>query len=793
MPRPVPFFQFAKTVGWNIINFIANQIRATAEQPKFAAEGRRWVNLSRCLLVHSLPSLGSIVILWLNLVNYFIGANLTTFNTPADDVVYLNALQVAAKAQEILVLASLATIVADLVRYRACHPDHGVRFAALTAPFSFTSIAYLFSPEFLSGVLDIPSDYAYNTVFILLLVTVTVAGAFIGPATAVALIPMVNWFPAGGTRCYVGVPPGANPSSLPVVLNSSYIHPDCYNEASRVSDQLCPAAGFYSIKSWSKQISSLLTRTSNADEQNNVKIINDGFATEIIFPGLKGDNHNTEPQSCGQPMIRDLVELRAVQDEWRRAILTLSPFNRGRYRYRYRANTRVTYTSQAPRTLVKCSYQMVSANSTELKFPTPFTPNGWDIPPDYENLDPPSDHSRLQFWDAVTLNITQGEPIGRKWAEWAGVDIGEENSTTLAGRFQFDDPQWRVQWITPSLPVDNASLNVSSARVILYSPTNDQDNQGFQTRRDAHVCSVLSHWLQSTSTIDANTDASLRLVRSQQTIEQAYPNISTVHDAKSVGRFQNGTSNVRYFIDQAPIILQQSWLDFLTPNITDGVPEDYTPRGRNPTTLESTVFSISISKIGPGLLTELAIQSLVCVTINDGLSRVNTNRSPVEKLYFDDDVNTWAVNLIKGRDIYRPPNATDDGVNIESYPLELDINVQGYGYKTDSKTSQWAIALLGGHLLLVVLHIAWTLRINRSYKAWDSLSEYLALALISCRPGAMDNCCAGIERFSTLNEIVRIRHCEDMELKLVFKTDPPAGREETVITDVTYPRKQLPP
>lgn len=67
-----------------------------------------WIASSRCA-VHLLPALVSIVIIALNLQTYFIGFQLA--GIPDTDRISMAALQVTAKLQELLIVASVGAII----------------------------------------------------------------------------------------------------------------------------------------------------------------------------------------------------------------------------------------------------------------------------------------------------------------------------------------------------------------------------------------------------------------------------------------------------------------------------------------------------------------------------------------------------------------------------------------------------------------------------------------------------------------------------------------------------------
>ena len=108
-------------------------------------ESSRWLALSRCA-VHILPTLFTIALVALNLKHYYIGSSLQGLIT--NDDTNLALLQGAAKIQELLITASTATIVFDIIRDELMYGD-GVPLGLVGAGFSFTGLSFFWSPEFL--------------------------------------------------------------------------------------------------------------------------------------------------------------------------------------------------------------------------------------------------------------------------------------------------------------------------------------------------------------------------------------------------------------------------------------------------------------------------------------------------------------------------------------------------------------------------------------------------------------------------------------------------------------------
>lgn len=80
-----------------------------------------------------------------------------------------------------------------------------------------------------------------------------------------------------------------------------------------------------------------------------------------------------------------------------------------------------------------------------------------------------------------------------------------------------------------------------------------------------------------------------------------------------------------------------------------------------------------------------------------------------------------------------------------------------WAYKASKVTDYLSIGVLLAHLILAVAHIAYVLITHHSSSTWDSQEEMLALALTSQPPSAMADTCAGIERFGTMEHVVRVR------------------------------------
>jgi hypothetical protein len=106
------------------------------EEPKRLFTMSRKVALVRCG-VHLLPSCVSLILITINLLSYFIGAELQAFQN--GDSIKMGILQICAKVQELLVVASLSTVIFHVLRSELVFGP-GLPLGLLGAGFKFTSL-----------------------------------------------------------------------------------------------------------------------------------------------------------------------------------------------------------------------------------------------------------------------------------------------------------------------------------------------------------------------------------------------------------------------------------------------------------------------------------------------------------------------------------------------------------------------------------------------------------------------------------------------------------------------------
>ena len=133
---------------------------------------------------HLIPLLAIVVLIVLNTNGYFIGDI---------SISAASAFQFAAKLLELMIQASLATILLSIVRRHVL--GAGLPLGALFAPSRTTDVSYLWSLEFWGSV-TAKRRFGWRMVMLLILIPLfVVLAAVVGPSTAVLIVPRSIDFP----------------------------------------------------------------------------------------------------------------------------------------------------------------------------------------------------------------------------------------------------------------------------------------------------------------------------------------------------------------------------------------------------------------------------------------------------------------------------------------------------------------------------------------------------------------------------------------------------------------------
>ncbi|RSL54946.1 hypothetical protein CEP53_007258 [Fusarium sp. AF-6] len=186
--------------GLDVITFLYLRFRRglNEEPPKVLLQSSFWLALARCT-IHIIPALVSIGLVILNCRGYFIGNELE--GPMNQDDMKLGLLQVAAKVQELLIVASVGSVIFHILRSELVFGE-GIPLGLLTSGWNFSQIQYFWSAEFLGCLTRdramSPKQQCkrYGT-----LVFIAISGLLAlvaGPAAAVLMIPRRKDWPVGG-------------------------------------------------------------------------------------------------------------------------------------------------------------------------------------------------------------------------------------------------------------------------------------------------------------------------------------------------------------------------------------------------------------------------------------------------------------------------------------------------------------------------------------------------------------------------------------------------------------------
>ena len=186
------FQALLRTFGLGLLSSIkVRHMSSKGELTKVAIRRSRTTALLRTL-IHAMP-VG--LILWLVILNwngYYVGS--FTF-----DLFYY---QIGAKVLEIMVQASLTTIIFSYIRHEMAI-GNGLPFGALFSGLQIIQISYLWSKEFWGSISSgyVPCQRKFAMLGMILISFILAAA--VGPSGATLLVPRLDYWPAGTTSIWL--------------------------------------------------------------------------------------------------------------------------------------------------------------------------------------------------------------------------------------------------------------------------------------------------------------------------------------------------------------------------------------------------------------------------------------------------------------------------------------------------------------------------------------------------------------------------------------------------------------
>ncbi|MDI1492721.1 MAG: hypothetical protein OHK93_004503 [Ramalina farinacea] len=147
-------------------------------------------------LIHVLPISFALAEIVLNWNIYYIGVS------PYNQAVY----QLLAKIHEIMIQASLATVILAYIRHELAFGG-GLPLGALVSGLQISQFAYLWSMEFWGTLRSTTYPISRKLKLLIVILTCFTVAILAGPSSAVLLIPRLDFWPAGSTDIWINATP----------------------------------------------------------------------------------------------------------------------------------------------------------------------------------------------------------------------------------------------------------------------------------------------------------------------------------------------------------------------------------------------------------------------------------------------------------------------------------------------------------------------------------------------------------------------------------------------------------
>jgi hypothetical protein len=738
------------------------------EKPKFALDRNLWRFVKR-LLIHVISLALTLAVIQLSFrgVYWFdIGAPhliMGVLGIGTNEI--LNGLQFVAKIHEVLMVCSLSAIVLQGVRLRLVGRK-GLPLGLLTSAYNVGSVEYLKSKAFW-----VTGFRRTTWIFGAFIASITLLASLLGPSSAIAIIPNLDWwpvphpFPANMLPVYVPItfqelwPLQLSPANQP---NMTWVDCDIFS-----SNQGCPSAGYEAIQLWAGSYVSNLASAeiSMVDpSSNSLRILSS------IIPGLSSQYGDyvavsTSPSSFASTALGSFWDFVSEVE-------SLLDFNRPRLR--------TTPSQQLYQPLVQASCDMFILGQESDVTNQNFSTSGFD-----------------NFFALSGRSLSWPVP---DWLFNYNYTITNQTKTALSApgvdRLEFGSVM-NFSWVN----LDPSVGGSIGALVIAPYMVNDTNSTGVEILGQGgavYGCTVDARWASTQLQYDP---VSSQIV--QHNLTSLFSQLANNQGGNYIGNYiaEYGIGSV--------IQIDTSWANQLNPFVKDNgtaitafeglfAPfiSDVNVTSWGPSPNESLLFQFSPPTFVPNsdlysYLPQSAntIAVLISLMVTDGLARIG---SDLTQFVRSGQINsTWSsytdIRQFIGPSSYVTEGPTDDLTDYFSLYLEADR--YGYGYGITSPTVQFGIAVLLTYAAIVTIflsYISYDFFYGRGWTSsiWGELQEFIALAINSQPTTELENTCAGIEQTKTWQKNVRVREVSENHLGLVV------GAPKDVILGVVMQGKE---
>ncbi|KAI1121957.1 hypothetical protein F5Y10DRAFT_287918 [Nemania abortiva] len=722
---------------------------ASREQPKTALRKRlSWLHP----LVHLLPVIATAGVVQLSFRNIYW----------ADDSHYYKdwqtILQFPAKLHEILIVGSLSAIILHFFR-RMLLSSAGIPLGLMVGAFQIGSAEYLFSKSFwkpLQRALWDLRQRRFKVFFITVFLGASIVYSFlVGPASAAALLPNLNWWhmrnPFGHRELQSYI--GRKSSELyPLELKITSIDEDCL-EVEYWNSLDCPAGGYNALIDWAwtrEQEGSWYNVTDSQHYNPTMLSSFSGQAQREIVTGLVAPKENSPTDAAMSATLH--ASVLALTDAFWHYVNTntvgkINKVQRPKFIISQGGNVSI------PLVQVQCqSYNLGAAinDGDDLTFETgamisDFSKSGsnayagaqWTVPNAAWNYARPEpwNMTNVTWVDTSQIKDAQGQTLPSSFGAVVTVPAVWDRVGSN-GTFGYD--QGSV--ITPC---------VIDARWATTDVSFDVTDPGVSTG--------LTDWLNTANLTSEKVDVQTALSK----WDIGPPIAISLDWVSAINNWGGGFGTTEN-------ILQQ----FVTP-FSDDYPEllNFVPTSSSEETW-TTVYANGIAIVLSTVIADWVSRTgLANATFTTVLSKVK-------------DGNVDTINLL---DQKRPTGFVNMPISSfeDQTGVVYSVERYGWGYGLNSKTIRFSIATLLIHTLLVAAYfvysfVFWCRAKGWTSKSWGNIGELLALAVSSPPADEFKNTGSGIDKSGTWMTSLRLREAgsDPDKIELVVGT-----RGGTIIPD----------
>ncbi|KAI1109363.1 hypothetical protein F5Y14DRAFT_29927 [Nemania sp. NC0429] len=750
---PQRFKILLRSLGLGLVTLVKQE-----EPRKILVYRSRLLTLAHCA-VHIFPAAASFVLIGLNFQGRFIGEELQGTHFTTDDV-KLGSIQVAAKLHELLIVASLSTIIFHVLRLNLIY-GHGVPLGFLGSGWTFSQITYFFSPEFWGGALSNSPGLTWKEYLFAPLILVSgLVATFAGPATAVLATPRTSDWPVGGGSYWLN---GSEAQLWPRNLDNTAIENyNCSTIEAKIYDPKCPSAGYESLyqhfKTWWQFPDYRSMLEYNMQDYSMIKTIYAAVFQNEYYDTAAWTSHWATAML--QDAKRDLYDNSLV---WLRDHYRHDPPYPGYLDVA--AKKTFTVQTKIPFVRTACMSRFTIDITDEtiaspIPMPFPARTQGWEIARDlekpYDKLVPYSS----QEVDTVAI-------IQRHFRD-RGFFVSEENGNMTLSN---DIPA------VVAIPMDLPPIAYATGLGIIVLV-----REASTTTFGCFACAVDSMWTPGKSIIEATRISN---GGAHDFRKDRVRNVVTTNSAV------RGAAVPMYFDNENVIRIHSGWYELLSPTLPDSVEYGSLRPGRVSSSTSRSLMERLLEVVlyplfeGPtdGLPSVRSVEYVASAYIADGLSRcgstIQNNVSGVigQPSFRSDDSDMARSLVFKGSPEMKGMTAKPDLLkNHDATEMLMTAVFTGYLLAVIGSFDYFAVFVLLFHAAMALSYTVLVFIFDPEImEALDTIPEMVAMAQNSPPPDndSLRNTSTGIRSRKTLGRVAIV--------ETSMADDRSDGKEELVL------------